>query len=121
MNTNDVYVSNGDSIVLECKVLPNVKSAWEIIIPNDNANITTFDELRVLTDGNEINPYISNINKLAIVGNISEGDYNLEIQNVSSTEEGKYRCSQRINENKIREHQVFLKIKGKHSNRYKID
>ncbi|CAC5383236.1 unnamed protein product [Mytilus coruscus] len=105
--TTTVYVSKGDTAILKCKVLPNSKTGWDKEIPH-----VKYLHIKLIpqADGQDINPYISNKDKLAVVGNITTGDYNLQIQNVASNDEGTYTCFQRAHGNIIREHRVLLKI-----------
>ncbi|CAC5393264.1 NEGR1 [Mytilus coruscus] len=108
--TTTVYVSKGDTAILKCKVLPNSKTGWDKEIPH-----VKYLHIKLIpqADGQDINPYISNKDKLAVVGNITTGDYNLQIQNVASNDEGTYTCFQRAHGNIIREHRVLLKIEVK--------
>ncbi|VDI29170.1 Hypothetical predicted protein, partial [Mytilus galloprovincialis] len=81
------YVSRGRSIVLECQVDSNSKAIWDG--PNgENGSI-------VYADGSMINPKLSNKRKLKLVGSMDNREYNMEIRNISTREEGVYRCSQR--------------------------
>lgn len=103
-----VYVSKGMSAVLKCQVHPNSKVTW------DGPNVKS--SLDLYADGNEINPFLSNKRKLKIVGNITNGDYNMQINNISGKEEGIYRCYE-INKQKMtaRETSVTLIIQGNYT------
>lgn len=96
------------SVVLKCQVSPNNKATWDG--PNGQSRIV------IIADGIETNPSLSNKRKLKIVGNITNGDYNMQINNVSAKEEGIYKCFQ-INNQKMtaRETSVTLIIQGNYT------
>lgn len=99
------YVSRGMSTVLECQVDLNSKAIWDG--PNGESGSIVY------ADGPSINPTLSNKSKLKIVGSIENREYNMEIQNVSTREEGIYRCTQRnFNEMTTRETFVVILIQG---------
>ncbi|XP_052079799.1 uncharacterized protein LOC127717959 [Mytilus californianus] len=102
--TQNVYASEGANVTIKCKLFPNSKSTWDKVKSNEKNTVILY------ADGNEINPDLPNKQNLAIVGNINEGDYNLQIQNVSLNDDGIYICSQRSNEQGILESYVTLKI-----------
>lgn len=83
-NTVTMYASKGKSAVLKCQVDPN------------NVPLGTWlkhsrtDDMTIYTRRYSINPSLSN--KVKIVGNITNGEYNLQINNVSATDEGIYLC-----------------------------
>lgn len=111
MHTNNVtvYASEGDTVVLKCKLFPNSKSTW------DKVNFTdTYRFVILYADGMDLNTNLPNIQNLAIVGNINEGDYNLQIQNVSLNDDGIYICSKNSRELGVQEVSVTLRITGKH-------
>lgn len=98
--SNTVYVSKGMSAVLKCQVSPNSKATWDG--PNGQSLVK-------IADGLEINPSLSNKRKLKIVGNITDGDYNMQISNVSAKEEGIYKCFQ-INYQKMTARETFVTL-----------
>lgn len=76
-----VYVSTGMSAVLKCQINPN------------KVHVSSWEQFKdTYTLGFNVNPSLSN--KVKIVGNITNGEYNLKIDNVSTTEEGKFKCFQ---------------------------
>ncbi|CAC5393252.1 [Mytilus coruscus] len=99
-----VYASEGDNVIIKCKLFPNSKSTWDKVKSNEKSTVILY------ADGDEINPDLPNMQNLAIVGNINEGDYNLQIQNVSLNDDGIYICSQRSSEQGILEFYLTLKI-----------
>lgn len=104
-----VYVLEGGTAILECNVHPSAKSTW------DKSNSSSIQRNVIpYADGGEINTDLPNFNNLAIVGEISEGNYNLQIQNVSSCDEGVFICSHTSIESGILESNVTLQMKGKH-------
>lgn len=103
-----VYASEGDNVTIKCKLFPNSKSTWDKVKANGKHTVILY------ADGDEINPDLPNKQNLAIVGNINEGDYNLQIKNVSNNDDGIYICSQRSNEQGVLESCVTLKIIGEH-------
>lgn len=92
------------STILKCKVDLSSKYTWDR--PGGTSGI--------YADGLEINPILFNKKKLEIVGNITNGEYNLAIHNVSENEEGIYKCYQ-INNQRMtaKETYVTLTIIGK--------
>ncbi|CAC5355920.1 unnamed protein product [Mytilus coruscus] len=74
------------SAVLQCQVHPNSIASWERRCEKSRSVI--------YTDGLEINPSLSNKSKLKIVGKITNGEYNMQINNVSAKEKGIYKCVQ---------------------------
>ncbi|CAC5411483.1 PVRL1 [Mytilus coruscus] len=107
-NNSTVYVLEGATAILECNVPPNVKSTWD----KDNSN-SSKRYVIPYADGREINKNLPNLNNLAIVGEISEGNYNLQIQNVSSSDEGVYICSHLSIDSGAQESNVTLQVKVK--------
>lgn len=103
-----VYASEGDNVTIKCKLFLNSKSTWDKVKTNGKYTVIPY------ADGDEINPDLPNKQTLAIVGNINEGDYHLQIQNVSFNDDGIYICSQRSNKQRILESYVTLKIIGEH-------
>lgn len=112
LKTNStVYVLKGATAILECNVPPNVKSTWDRV----NSRSDQRGDIYILyADGTEINTNLPNFDNLAIVGKISEGNYNLQIQNVSSSDEGVYICSETSIETVPKESKMTLQVKGKH-------
>ncbi|CAC5420413.1 unnamed protein product [Mytilus coruscus] len=108
LNSSTVFVLEGATAILECNMPPGTKSTW------DKAN-SSFGQQSVVpyADGREINTDLPNVHNLAIVGQISEGNYNLQIQHVSSDDEGVYICSHKSNELEINEYLVTLTLKVK--------
>lgn len=105
-----MYASEGETVILKCKVYSNNKSTWYKIESNDSKEYQT---ITPYADGKEINPGLPNEQNLAIIGNINEGDYNLQIQHVSSNDEGVYICSRTRNGTDVQEFNITLKMTGK--------
>lgn len=78
-----VYVLKWKSAVLKCQVHYNGNFFWE---GPDGENDSV-----LYTSMLEINPKFSS--KLKIVGNILNGEYNMQINNVTEKEEGIYVCA----------------------------
>lgn len=97
-----VYVSEGMSTVLNCQV-----------------DITGFFYWRklgyyILTDRLDINPKFSN--KLKIVGNLTNGEYNMQIYNATEKDGGIYECNHRhIKTLEYHETVVALILQGNYS------
>ncbi|CAC5393281.1 unnamed protein product [Mytilus coruscus] len=104
-NNVTVYASEGDTVILKCKVFPNSKSTWD--------KVNKYQHVIPYADGKELDTGLPNIQNLAIVGNRKEGDYNLKIQHASSNDKGLYVCSQISKEQGIHEVYVTLKITAK--------
>lgn len=96
------------SAVLNCQVYSTTHFYWE-----------GPDEEYILTDDLDINPDCSN--KLKIVGNINNGEYNIKIDNITEKDEGMYACFLiNIKHRKLYPTFVSLIIQGKYSNSYTI-
>lgn len=81
MSNTTLYVSKGKSAVLECKLDKQNYFSW--IGPSDRFSLTYILGL-------EIKERLSN--RLKLVGNITNGEYNMQIDNVTEKDEGKYTC-----------------------------
>lgn len=101
------------STVLECHIDLNSKAIWDG--PNgENGSI-------VYADGPMINPKLSNKRKLKLVGSMDNREYNMEIRNISTREEGVYRCYQRnLIKMTTRATFVLLLIQGWYMQSYSI-
>ncbi|CAC5411486.1 NCAM [Mytilus coruscus] len=88
----------------------------QVVIINISGLKLEISPITLDTNGEIINPAIPNMNRLKVVGNITKGDYNLQIQNVSSSDEGIYKCSQRVTGISVKEHRIVLKLKVKPKN-----
>ncbi|CAC5383214.1 unnamed protein product [Mytilus coruscus] len=85
------------STVLKCQVDKKGRATWD------------GPEFVKYADENDINPDLSNKENLEIVGNITNGEYNLAIHNVSKNEEGLYKCYQ-INNQKNTANETFVTL-----------
>ncbi|CAG2245022.1 unnamed protein product [Mytilus edulis] len=86
-----VYVDRGQSVILFCNITPSSWPTWDG--PGKHgSNFSTY------ADKSNINSQLSNAHKIEIKGNISAGEYNLKLNNISSEEEGFYRCTEFVNE-----------------------
>ncbi|CAC5393285.1 unnamed protein product [Mytilus coruscus] len=83
---NIVYFEKGESVVIACNVSPTSWCIWDG--PGVNGS-----EFTTYSDMTTIDQRLPNAHRLTIIGNISVGEYNLHISNVSSEDEGYYRCS----------------------------
>lgn len=97
---HSLYVSKGKSAFLKCQV--NSKYVFFWIGPNDD--IYTYGLFA-------INPSLSK--NTQIVGNITNGEYNMQINNVTKRDEGIYKCVRGQGNNKSRKVTVVkLTIRG---------
>ncbi|CAG2197246.1 unnamed protein product [Mytilus edulis] len=104
---NNVYFEKGESVILFCKVNATSWCTWDG--PGVNGG-----EFSTFSDRMVIDQSLPNANRLMIIGNISLGEYNLQISNASNEDEGAYRCS--IVDGAARQTHVFLQMKEQPSN-----
>lgn len=103
---NIVYVDRGNSAILFCNVTPKSWPTWDGPGINESDFLTYADKFN-------INSKLQNAHKIEIVGNISAGEYNLKLNDISSKEEGFYRCTEYVNEGTpLQTTIVTLTIKG---------
>lgn len=93
------------TVVLTCpiKVL-NGKVQWYRLNPEGT-----------YSQGQTVNQDLLQHNRLKVVGNFSEGEFNLQISKVTIQNRGKYLCSAYINKSLITK-SVYLQITGNHDN-----
>ncbi|VDI59761.1 Hypothetical predicted protein [Mytilus galloprovincialis] len=66
-------------------------------------------KLTTYSDGTHINSQIPSYDRLHVVGNHLEGEYNLKIENVTKNDTGQYICNSILNGERLRGH-FFLQI-----------
>lgn len=65
------------------------------------------------SQGQVVNNQLSQPERFKVVGNFNEGEFNLQINNITGNDEGKYHCSANINQSFITK-TVYLQVTGKH-------
>ncbi|XP_063417300.1 CD166 antigen homolog [Mytilus trossulus] len=97
--TDQVHRRIGDETILYCPRSADDSSLTWLGPPN----------LIPYTDGKQINNDLRKSDRLEITGNHSEGEFNLQIVNITIEDEGLYRCSVIVN-GSPREYDTELKI-----------
>lgn len=101
-----MYGKYGDPVVLKC--INNTNStSWD---GPSSQSLTGFGETPYAHD-DEIVPGLPNADNLLLVEDLSAGEYNLMILNLTHNEEGYYKCNA-IREQNLYEFRYFLRIKG---------
>lgn len=103
--TSTQLVKENSEIVLTCPF--RVESKYIIWLGPKEEKLTTY------IVGKLINPNISSYSRIHLVGNHSNGEYNLQILNVSSNDVGTYQC-QSVQNGTAVQRTFLLKISGNH-------
>ena len=98
---NETLASEGSTVTLKCPY----GVAWEFSIFSEKLNFST------IAVGNLIDPTFRNGVRYHIKSDVETGNYDLQISNVTSEEDGVYRCCY-VKENKTGEHDIHLRLKS---------
>lgn len=101
-----MYANDGYSVILKC-LNNSVATSWDgpSFLP-----LSVFNETPYAVN-DQIVQQLPNAKNFMVVGDISVGEYNLKIINLTHNEEGYYKCNAHRG-NRLFELQYFLKIKG---------
>lgn len=100
------YAMIGDSVILQCQNTPgNTIIQWLRLNPSKNVTKCTY------TDGWAVNEEIRNHHRITIIGSINSTTYNLQIENLTVSDSGEYRCVSQAT-NKRKSYDVHLCVRG---------
>ena len=94
----EILASEGSTVTLKC----HYGLVWEFSIFSEKL------QLSKIADGNSIDPTFRNSVKYHIKSDVETGNYDLQISNVTSDDDGVYRCTY-VKENKIGENDIHLR------------
>ena len=98
---NETLASEGSTVTLKCRC----GHGWEFSIFSEKLNFSK------IADGNLIDPTFRNSVKYHINSAVETGNYDLQISNVTSDDDGVYRCTY-VKENKSGENDIHLRLKS---------
>ena len=98
---NEILASEGFTVTLKC---PS-GIAWEFSIFSQKL------EFRKIADGNSIDPTFRNSVRYHIKSDAETGNYDLKISNVTSDDDGVYRCTY-VKETKAGQNDIHLLLKS---------
>lgn len=83
---------------------------------SDSSPVPTVDVYgyHIYTNGREINPDIPNYRRLKVVDTGGKGDFDLQISNVSTSDEGLYRCDIYLDKGKPLSKEYILQLRSKY-------
>ena len=102
---NEIFASEGSTVTINCTVNSTEGLIWEY---------SAFSEkliLNKIADGNSIDPTFRNRVRYRVKSDVETGNYDLQISNVTSDDNGVYRCSY-VTENKTRNNEIHLWLKS---------
>ena len=98
---NEILASEGSTVTLKCRY----GLVWEFSIFSEKLNFSK------ITDGNVIDPTFRNSVRYHIKNDVETGNYDLQISNFTSDDDGVYRCSY-VKENKAGQNDIHLRLKS---------
>jgi hypothetical protein len=98
---NEILASEGSTVTLKCRY----GFVWEFSIFYEKLNFSK------ITDGNVIDPTFRNSVRYHIKNDVETGNYDLQISNFTSDDDGVYRCSY-VKENKAGQNDIHLRLKS---------
>jgi hypothetical protein len=98
---NEILASEGSTVTLECRY----GLVWEFSIFSEKLNFSK------ITDGNVIDPTFRNSVRYHIKSDVETGNYDLQISNFTSDDDGVYRCTY-VKENRTGENYIHLRLKS---------
>lgn len=101
-----MYAKYGDSVVLTCLNTTD-ETTWD----GPSSKSSFVNKNTPYADRDKILQHLPNAKNLMVVGNISVGEYNLKIINLTNREEGYYKCHAQRGIT-ISELRFLLKIEG---------
>jgi len=98
---NEILKSEGSTVTLKCPYGLD----WEFSIFSEKL---IFNKI---ADGNSINPTFRNSFRYHIKSDVETGNYDLQISNFTSDDDGVYRCTY-VKENKTDQNDIHLRLKS---------
>ena len=98
---NEILASEGSTVTLKCPY----GHTWEFSIFSEKLHLSK------IADRNSIDPTFRNSVKYHIKSDVETGNYDLQISNVTSDDNGVYRCSY-VTENKTGNNEIHLWLKS---------
>ena len=98
---NEIFASEGSTVTLKCRY----GLVWEFSIFSEKLNFSK------ITDGNVIDPTFRNSVRYHIKSDVETGNYDLQISNFTSDDDGVYRCTY-VKENRTGENYIHLRLKS---------
>ena len=98
---NEILKSEGSTVTLKCPYGLD----WEFSIFSEKLIFSK------IADGNSINPTFRNSVRYHIKSDVETGNYDLQISNVTSDDDGVYRCTY-VKENKAGQNDIHLRLKS---------
>ena len=102
---NEILASEGSTVTIYCNVNSTERLLWEYSFFSEKLIFNT------IADGNLINPTFRNSFRYHIDSDVETGNYDLHISNVTSDDNGVYRCSY-VTENKTGNNEIYLRLKS---------
>ena len=98
---NEILASEGSTVTLKCRY----GLVWEFSIFSEKLHLSK------IAEGNSIDPTFRNSVRYHIKSDVETGNYDLQISNVTSDDDGVYRCSY-VKENKAGRNDIHLRLKS---------
>ena len=98
---NEIFASEGSTVTLKC----HYGLIWEFSIFSEKLHLSK------IADGNSIDPTFRNRVRYHVKSDVETGNYDLQISNVTSDDDGVYRCTY-IKENKAGLNDIHLRLKS---------
>ena len=98
---NEIFASEGSTVTLKCPY----GLIWEFSIFSEKLHLSK------IADGNLIDPTFRNSVRYHVKSDVETGNYDLQISNVTSDDDGVYRCTY-IKENKAGLNDIHLRLKS---------
>ena len=111
---NEIFASEGSTVTINCTVNSTEGLIWEYSVFSEELII------KKIADGKLINPTFRNSFRYHIDSDVETGNYDLQISNVNSDDNGVYRCSY-ATENKTDNNEIHLWLKSTYLRCYMDD
>ena len=102
---HEIFASEGSTVTINCTVNSTGGLIWEYSLFSEKL---IFNKI---ADENSINPRFTNSFRYHIDSDVETGNYDLHISNVTSDDNGVYRCSY-VTENKTGNNEIHLWLKS---------
>ena len=102
---HEIFASEGSTVTINCTVNSTEGLIWEYSFFSEKLI------LNKIADGNAIDPTFRNRVRYHIKSDVETGNYDLQISNVTSDDNGVYRCSY-VTENKTGNNEIHLWLKS---------